>query len=209
MGSIETDVREYLKWMEIHNYAKTTIKCRSRYLGYFVDFAGAHGVERSEHVTLELLVSCQQSLFAHRKRDGAPLSFGTQAQRLVPVTHMFSWLRRQHRIEMNPAADMLMPRPDRRLPEATLSAQEMAILLRAPDVSKPLGLRDRAVLEVFYSCGLRRAELISLWLRDVDFERGTVFVRRGKRSQGPLCADRGDGRSSGCACTWRSSGLGL
>jgi integrase/recombinase XerD len=90
---------------------------------------------------------------------------------------MFSWLRRQHRIASNPAGDMLMPR---RLPEATLSAQEMAVLLRSPDVPKLLGLRDRAVLEVFYSCGLRRAELISLWLRDIDFERGTVFVRCGK-----------------------------
>jgi integrase/recombinase XerD len=180
MTSIEMDAREYLKWMAIHNYARTTIKCRSRYLGYFVDFARREGVDRSEDVTLEQLVSYQQSLFAHRKRDGEPLSFGTQAQRLVPVAQFFSWLRRQHRIYTNPAADLLMPRPDRRLPEATLSAEEMAVLLGTPDVSKPLGLRDRAVLEVFYSCGLRRAELISLWLRDVDFERGTVFVRCGK-----------------------------
>jgi integrase/recombinase XerD len=166
--------------MAIHNYAKTTIKCRRRYLAYFAEFAALHGVDESKDVTLELLLSYQRGLFDHRKRDGNPLSFGTQAQRLVPVAQLFSWLRRQHRIEVNPAADLLMPRPDRRLPEATLSADEMALLLGAPDTSKPLGLRDRAVLEVFYSCGLRRAELISLWLRDVDFERGTVFVRCGK-----------------------------
>jgi integrase/recombinase XerD len=93
----------------------------------------------------------------------------------VPVAQLFSWLRREHRIAVNPAADLLMPRPDRRLPEGTLSVAEMATLLSRPDVSSPLGLRDRAVLEVFYSCGIRRAELISLWLRDVEFERGTVF----------------------------------
>ena len=180
MTSIGMDVRDYLRWMAIHNYAKTTILCRSRYLGYFVCFAAAQGVDESKEVTLEMLVSYQRALFAHRKRDGSPLSFGTQAQRLVPVAQLFSWLRRQHAISDNPAADLLMPRPDRRLPEATLSADEMATLLARPDVSKPLGLRDRAVLEVFYSCGLRRAELISLWLRDIDFERGTVFVRRGK-----------------------------
>jgi integrase/recombinase XerD len=76
-----------------------------------------------------------------------------------------------------------MPRPDRRLPEATLSALEMAALLGAPDVSCSLGLRDRAVLEVFYSCALRRGELIALAMRDVDFDRGTVFVRCGKGSK--------------------------
>jgi integrase/recombinase XerD len=73
-----------------------------------------------------------------------------------------------------------MPKPDRRLREATLSATEMGRLLAAPEISRPLGLRDRAVLEVFYSCALRRAELISLTVNDVDFDRGTVFVRCGK-----------------------------
>ena len=131
-------------------------------------------------MTLELVLSYQQSLYAYRKRDGEPLSFGTQAQRMVPVVQLFSWLRRQRRIAVNPAADVLVSRPDRRLPEATLSADEMALLLGTPQVSKPLGLRDRAVLEVFYSCGLRRAELISLWLEHLSLERGTVFVRSGK-----------------------------
>ncbi len=180
MTTIEVDAKEYLEWMEIHNYAVRTVECRRRYLGYFFAFAGAAGVTDAREVTLDLLLGYQHALFSHRKRDGEPLSFGTQAQRLVPITQFFAWLHREHRIASNPSADLLMPRPDRRLPEATLSAQEMAALLGTPDVSRPLGLRDRAVLEVFYSCGLRRGELISLWLRDVDFERGTIFIRRGK-----------------------------
>jgi integrase/recombinase XerD len=59
----------------------------------------------------------------------------------------------------------------------------MAALLAQPDVARPLGLRDRAVLEVFYSCALRRQELIDLTVRDVDFDRATVFVRCGKGSK--------------------------
>jgi integrase/recombinase XerD len=99
--------------MAIHNYAKTTTKCRYRYLGYlgyFVCFARAHGVEDANEVTLELLLSYQRDLFAHRKADGEPLSFGTQAQRLVPTAQFFAWLRRQHRIATNSATDLLMPR---------------------------------------------------------------------------------------------------
>ena len=96
------------------------------------------------------------------------------------MAHFCSWLRREGRLTHNPASDLVMPRPDRRLPEATLSADEMAAVLAAPDVTRPLGLRDRAVLEVFYSCGLRRAELIGLLVRDIDIDRGTVFVRSGK-----------------------------
>ncbi|MGB9113259.1 MAG: tyrosine-type recombinase/integrase [Acidimicrobiales bacterium] len=180
MTDIDVNVRDYLEWMQIHNYAETTIDCRRRYLCYFMSFLASRNIVEAKDVTLEDLLDYQRSLFEYRKRGGQPLSFGTQIQRLVPVAQFFSWLRREHRLVENPATDLLMPRPERSLPEATLTANEMSALLRAPEVSKPLGLRDRAVLEVFYSCGLRRGELISLWLRDVDFERGTVFIRRGK-----------------------------
>jgi len=67
------------------------------------------------------------------------LTVATQVQRLIPVAQFFSWLRRIGHLKVNPAADMTMPRPDRRLPESTLSAIEMAAVLSAPVVSKPLG----------------------------------------------------------------------
>ncbi len=180
MPPMNTDVAEYLLWMRVHNYAQTTIANRKCYLGYFVCFAEERGIDDVEWVTLELLQEYQHQLFEHRKANGLSLSFGTQLQRLVPVTQFFSWLRRSGRITVNPAADLTMPRPDRRLPEATLTAEEMGALLSIPKIARPLGLRDRAVLEVFYSCGLRRAELIDLAVKDVDFTRGTVFVRCGK-----------------------------
>lgn len=183
MTPIETDISEYLEWMHIHNYARTTIAGRERYLGYLACFLAKRGITTCDEVSLDELLVYQHALFSHRKRDGLPLTVATQVQRLVPVAQFFSWLRRTGRLGANPAADMTMPRPDRRLPEATLSAVEMAAVLSAPLVSKPLGLRDRAVLEVFYSCGIRRNELIQLACRDVDYARGTVFVRCGKGSK--------------------------
>lgn len=120
MGSLCSDVEEYLDWMGVHNYAKTTIISRRHYPGYFCAFATRQGLTASEAVSLEDLLAYQQELFQHRKANGDPLSFATQMQRLVPVAQLFSWLRRSGRIPANPAADLVMPRPDRRLPEATL-----------------------------------------------------------------------------------------
>jgi integrase/recombinase XerD len=178
--TLEIDVRDYLMWMKVHNYATTTVENRKSYLGYLVGYLERQQVETASDVTHELLKGYQAEVFLHRKTNGEPLSFGTQVQRLVPVQQFFSWLRKSGRLESNPAIDLTLPRPDRQLPEATLSAGEMARVLSCPVVAKPLGLRDRAMLEVFYSCAIRRAELIALTLRDVDFDRGTVFVRSGK-----------------------------
>jgi integrase/recombinase XerD len=180
MDAFDAETNAYLMWMTVHNYAATTIENRRRYLGYFSEFARSAGEVDPAGVGYELVVSYQEALHSYRKFDGSPLSVATQVQRLVPVTQFFTWLRREHRIEQNPTADLLMPRPDRQLPEATLSGSEMARLLAIPDVTKPLGLRDRALLEVLYSSALRRSELIALRVADLDFERGTLFVHRGK-----------------------------
>jgi len=180
MPTIELDIEEYLLWLGVHNYARTTVADRRRYLRYLVNFLDERQVIESSAVSADDLKAYQERLFAHRKRDGEPLSFGTQAQRLIPVQQLFAWLTRTGVIDRNPALELTTPRPDRRLPEATLSATEMSAVLACPVVTRPLGLRDRAVLEVFYSCGLRRGELIALQVRDVDFDRGTVFVRHGK-----------------------------
>jgi integrase/recombinase XerD len=180
MTTLQTDASDYIAWLQVHNYAPTTIASRARYLAYFTWFCETHSVLEPHQVSFELLQAYQQHLYDHRTRTGAPLTVATQAQRLIPVTHFFNWLRRSGRLEHNPASDLLMPKGERRLPEATLSASEMARLLSAPTLSRPLGLRDRAILETFYSSALRRGELIALTPTDIDFARGTIFIRHGK-----------------------------
>jgi integrase/recombinase XerD len=61
-----------------------------------------------------------------------------------------------------------------------LTISEVEQVLRQPDLSEPIGLRDRAILETLYSTGMRRRELMGLSLFDLDRERGTVMIRQGK-----------------------------
>ncbi len=78
MTPIENDIEEYLLWLGVHNYAKTTIRNRQRYLAYLVSFLKTRAIQRSPEVTLEVLKEYQNSLFNYRKANGEPLSFGTQ-----------------------------------------------------------------------------------------------------------------------------------
>ena len=73
-----------------------------------------------------------------------------------------------------------MPRLEKRLPNQALGIQQVAALLNIPDIRDPLGLRDRAMLELFYSTGLRRSELARLEIHDLNRERQTLQVRQGK-----------------------------
>ena len=96
------------------------------------------------------------------------------------MRQFFKWLCRQNLLLSNPASDLLLPRLEKRLPKHVLTAREAESVLNQPDVTEPMGVRDRAILEVFYPTEMRRSELAHLQLFDIDAERGTVMVRMGK-----------------------------
>ena len=72
MTPIETDITDYLMWMKVHNYARTTIANRGIYLRYFSCFLANRDIETSEAVSLEELLVYQHVLYSHRKRNGLP-----------------------------------------------------------------------------------------------------------------------------------------
>jgi integrase/recombinase XerD len=104
----------------------------------------------------------------------------SQHGRLIPVRALFSWLVKRNHLLSNPASDLELPRLDRRLPRAVLAQSEVEAVLCGIDTGTAMGTRDRAIIEVLYSTGLRRMEGINLRWDDIDAERGTVFIREGK-----------------------------
>jgi integrase/recombinase XerD len=69
------------------------------------------------------------------------------------------------------------------LPRNILTKKEIAKLLEAPEMDSPLGIRERAILEVFYSTGIRASELCNLRLNDIDLVRGELRVNQGKNAK--------------------------
>jgi len=99
---------------------------------------------------------------------------------LICSTAAIRWMARNHHILHNPASELELPRLAQRLPKAVLSAAEVEQIMLQTDIHDPLGLRDRAILETFYSTGIRRLELAQLKLWDLDLERSTMTIRQGK-----------------------------
>ncbi len=170
----------YCEWMAVRNFSPTTVAMRRRVFDLFVTWALERGLSRPEQITRPILERYQRYLFHFRRPNGKPLSWRGQLSRLSPLRSFFSWLVRQNMLLYNPAADLEMPRSEKRLPKAVLSASEAETVLAQADTREPIGLRDRAILETFYSTGMRRMELVNLQLIDLDPERGTVMIRQGK-----------------------------
>jgi len=98
------------------------------------------------------------------------------ARKLSSVRSFFGFLETQGLTRTNPAADILTPRLEKRLP-VYLPVDEVFRLLERPDREKPLGLRDLAILEVLYSTGIRVGELQELDMANIDMEQRLVKVR--------------------------------
>jgi len=105
----------------------------------------------------------------------------TLARKLACLRSFYRHLRREGTIEHDPTADLRGPRGPARLPRV-LSRDEVARLLAQPKGAGPLVMRDRALLELMYACGLRASEACELRLGDVDLEEG-LLCARGKGSK--------------------------
>jgi integrase/recombinase XerD len=173
-------VADYLTWMGAHGYSPTSINSRRVALGLASDWLVDRGIERPVEVTRPVLESYQRWLFTYRRPDGIALSFRTQAQRLMAVRGFFKWAAKERHVLHNPAGELVLPKVEQRLPRPALSRSEVEAVMAVPDVTSVLGLRDRAVLETFWSTGIRRAELANLSVFDLDPERATLLVRQGK-----------------------------
>lgn len=178
--SLERHLGEFYEWMAVHGYSPQTIDSRRRALDRLHVWLVERGVTRTAEVTKPMLDRYQRWLFHYRKANGAPLTFLTQKGRLSPVRAFFAWATKTNRILYNPASELELPRVEHRLPKHVLNVGEVETVMSMPDLGDPLGVRDRAILEVFYSTGMRRSELAGLRLFDIDVDRRAVHIRLGK-----------------------------
>ena len=173
-------MRRYIEHIKIRGYTELTVYGQEHYLRDFIGWCDTRGLSRPHEVTKPIIEAYQRYLHYYRKRDGAPLSYISQRSKITPVKSFFRWLARENHVLYNPASDIELPRTTRRLPRHVLTAEEVDAVMRQPDTSDPFGIRDRAMMELLYSTGLRRMELAHLKLPDLDLERGTLMVREGK-----------------------------
>jgi integrase/recombinase XerD len=155
----------YLRHLEVaRRLAPNSLEAYSRDLARLAGFADARGVAASALSLGELVVFVRDLMTSG-------LSPTSTARIVAAVRGFFKFLRLNGAIAANPAEDLHGPRTFKSLPKF-LSLEDVEALLAGPDLSKPLGLRDKALIELLYATGLRVSELVGLKVADVRMAEG-------------------------------------
>ena len=180
LDPLEAAIAQYLEWIAVHGFSGDTVNTRRAYLGYFREWCHERGLAEPIEITRPILERYQRWLYHYRKSNGQPLGFRTQHTRLQAIKSFFQWMARQNLLLHNPASEIVLPRMEHRLPKYVLTAEEAEQIIQQAVVTNPEGLRDRAILETFYSTGMRRMELANVKIYDIDADRTTLTIRQGK-----------------------------
>jgi integrase/recombinase XerD len=173
---VKTSMDDYLESLRVRHYSPATVKSRAQSLRRFFAHLQTIGVADLRAVSRQTIEDYQRELLSHY-----PVM--TVRNHLGSLRGLFAHLENTGAILLDPCPGVPLPKAERRLPRRVLKPSEARKLLGAPDQS-PKGLRDRALLELFYSSGIRRAEMANLALADVDIKNGFVRVQgKGNRER--------------------------
>lgn len=170
----------YCEWLAVHHRTASSVDSKWKAIKPFLVWAEERALFYPQEITRALLEHYQRWIWEFRKADGQALAVVSQYGRLNALKNFFSWLARQRILEINPASELEMPKLGRPLPAPSLSIAQVESILAQPDITDPLGIRDRAILETLYSTAIRRTELRRLQVDDLQPDRRLLWIREGK-----------------------------
>jgi len=165
----------YSEHLKIRNYAPSSIGHYTQHLHGFFAWLTENTIRDVKKITRGLLTDWQATITARPDYAAA-----TVAMKVRAVKRFFAYLEETNHILINPAEYLKEPKKETRLPRTVLTDREVRKILEQPNLSTLTGIRDRTILEVFYSTGLRLEELIALTIYDADLQGGLLRVNKGK-----------------------------
>jgi len=162
--------KKYMDYLQVErNASPYTVRNYTDALMKFFDYLKGRNITSLKDVNKQTL----RDYLSHLIENGYAKS--SIARRLSAIRSFYRYLMREEMIAVSPAATTVSPRLDKRLP-SFLTVEEVKRLIESPDLSKPQGRRDRALLEILYASGLRISELVNLDVEQVNLDNNEIRV---------------------------------
>jgi integrase/recombinase XerD len=164
MRDVQVLIKEFINYLDVERgLASNTLESYGRDLRQYSEFLAGDATGSLATASRATIVT----YLLHLQKQGKATA--TIARRLAALKAFYQFLVREQYLDQDPTANLESPKLEKRLP-SVLTVQEVEALLRQPDPSVSVGLRDRAMLELLYATGIRVSELVSLDIGDVNLE---------------------------------------
>jgi len=167
---------QFTEHLKVINRSEATIKAYTGNVKQFLE----EEKRNLKTVTRSDMETYIAGIHEYRMADGKGYSQGSISVKIRSLKRFFEFLEATNIIFIDPMEYIHEPTPDRTLPRNILTVPEMEKLLDQPNLGLKTGIRDRAVLEVFYSTGVRLGELCSLTIYDADLQGRMLRINKGK-----------------------------
>ena len=171
---ILTTIAEFKQHLRAAGYAPATIDSYRKNLDQFSRYLAGGNVTDLLKITHQTIIAYQTSVMDQ------PIAAESKALKLRPVKRLFEHLVKSHKLLINPAEGIVETCRTHRKIGPVLSVGEVKKLMDQPNLSLSAGIRDRAVMEVLYSTGMRLNELIHLEVYHADLSDKALYIRKGK-----------------------------
>jgi len=173
---------EFLDHFRRKKYKKHTLHDYNTTLSVFLKFMKDNYPDLSDitDVSRDMIVNYEKYLVTKEDARGKTMSRSRRKRYLLNLRTFFNFLVKDEKIYKNPAVNLAIPREKKRIIKDVLTVDEMDKLLKSCDGVSLKDLRDRAILELLYSSGVRAAELCGIEINDIDLDEKMLFIRKGK-----------------------------
>jgi integrase/recombinase XerD len=173
---------EYLEYGRRRKLTKVTIDEYRRTVGEFVKFLRDNypDIKDIADITRDVIISYEKHLMVKKDARGKTMTRGRRKRYLSYLKAFYAYLEREERIYVNPTLAMAIPREKRSIIKDVLTIDEIEELLKVCPIDTVKGMRDRAIIELLYSSGVRADELCNILIEDIDLHELTLFIRKGK-----------------------------
>jgi site-specific recombinase XerD len=176
MTTLDEQIDHYLRHLKSLNFSKLTIRTNRYNLNHLATWLAETGVYSVEKIRRRHLHNWQEALVGRLNGEGRPLKARSVNKQIEAVKGFLRYLVRQGAIPASLADEVHYIKQPQMLPGSVLVHEQVRRLLAAIETDTTSGFRDRALLELLYSSGIRAAELLGLDLGDVDLEGRTAVV---------------------------------
>jgi len=170
----------YIASLEARHHSQASLRNVRSFTAWFGLWMQRKGLDDLRDITLQHLLDYLTYLRAKKNASGEKNSPAYANAQMWHVAGMLRLLHQRGKLLSDPSRALPPLRKPKRLPKAVLTGDQVNRLLRQPNVKKLWGFRDRAMLELLYSSGLRGLEVIRLSVYDLDWKEKTVRIVQGK-----------------------------